>query len=93
MTDEQLEDLFQFLTGNWYDRDEDDTTIVREFLAEAETSYIADCINLVRLFIADPEAEQVKSQFIRKSVWHYLPEEENAPIEWLKKMLSLMEKV
>lgn len=91
LTDEQLEELFQFLTGNWYDRDENDVAIVYEIVAETDPQYLSSCIRLIRLFLSMPESYKTKSDLIRKWVWRYLPEKVDAPIEWLRGILALLE--
>src|SRR2546423_1488406 len=91
MTNEDLENLYQFLGGYWYDREEDDFSIVNEFVAENPPHIVANYINSIRHFINSSDPMEVKSDYVRKMVWRYFPEDVEAPIKWLKEIHSLLE--
>lgn len=90
MTADEREDLYQFLASNWYDREENDSEIVGALVSEADPEYITESLNLIQIFLADPESTEEKSEFVRHAVWRYIPEGTDAPIEWLKKIQLLL---
>jgi len=91
MKKEELEDIYQFLAGYWYDREEEDAAIVNEFVAEVDPQIAVKYADLIERFIASPESIRNKSEFIRKAVWRWFsPEEADAPIKWLEGILSLL---
>ena len=92
MNKEMLEDVYQLLGSYWYDREDDDIAIVNEFVRENPPQVVERYINSVKQFIDLPEPIQVKSDFVRKTAWRYFPQDVEAPIKWLKDILSLLEK-
>jgi hypothetical protein len=91
MKKEELEDIYQFLAGYWYDREEGDAVIVNEFVGEVDPQIALKYVDLIERFIESPESIQNKSDFIRRAVWRWFPlEEVNAPIKWLEGILSLL---
>ncbi|MER3404610.1 MAG: hypothetical protein C4289_05110 [Chloroflexota bacterium] len=91
MTEEELESLYQFLAGYWYDREEDDRAIVQEFLQDATPQEVRRYIQLLRHFLEWPESPQRKAEIVRKAVWRWFPDDVNAPLAWLHNVLSLIE--
>lgn len=92
MTNKEKEALGQFLGGTWYDRPEDDATIIKEFVSEASPACVAEQVQLIQNFLNSPESVQAKSEFIRKEVWLYFPDEEGVPLKWLTGVLSQLER-
>lgn len=93
LTTEEWQDLYQFLAGYWYDREDDDVAIVQEFVNDVTPELRAKYTQLIRKFVVSPDSIQTKLDFIRKSVWRWFPSDTDAPINWLKEILLLLEGV
>jgi hypothetical protein len=91
MTDAKLEALYQFLAGYWYDREEDDRAIVQEFLQDATPEEVRRSILLLRRFLEWPETSQRKADIVRGAVWRWFPDDDTAPIQWLRNILTMIE--
>ena len=93
MKPQDISDLFQFLAGYWYDRNDEDEVIVAEFVGEVNQKLIIQHIDLIKSFIDSDMPAKSKEDFIRKAAWRWFPEDvENSPVIWLKKILALLEK-
>jgi hypothetical protein len=91
MQKEELDEIYQFLAGYWYDREEDDAAIVNEFVGEVDPQIAVKYVDLIERFMASSEPKQNKADFIRRAVWRWFPPEEvDAPIKWLEGILSLL---
>ncbi|HET8522474.1 MAG TPA: hypothetical protein VFL82_04515 [Thermomicrobiales bacterium] len=94
MTQEENDLLSQFLAGYWYDREEDDTTIVREFVEDAtpdeRASVVKAAQHALQVPVGNPEYAEL-GRLIRRSAWVWFPEDPKAPFEWLSRILSLLE--
>jgi len=92
MTDQEMAEIYQLLGGYWHDREEDDAAIVAEFVGETSPQVLAKYVDLLRRFIDSPMPAEKKAEFIQGAVWRWFtPEDVNAPIAWLKTILSRLE--
>ena len=91
MINEQKEEIFQFLAGNWYSRPENDFEIVKDILRNISPEKLRHQLDLIRDYLADPVSIEDKNTFIRGSVQRYIPEGIDAPIVWLKKISHLLD--
>lgn len=93
MTNEEMEILLSFLGGYWYDREEEDATIVREIQTDFEPDNLKERIRLIQKFLAESATPASKAKTIRSAVWRWFPpDDDDAPIRWLKEILSMLKK-
>ncbi len=91
MTKKELEDIYQFLAAYWYDREEDDMSIVNEFVRDVTSERLEYQVRLLKQFTDSIDSKQFTSDFIRRAAWRYFPPEIDAPINWLKGIILLLE--
>jgi hypothetical protein len=91
LAENERELLFQFLAGYWYDRAEEDEVIVAQYVADVSPEELVELVRVVRKFIDSPCPSAEKSAFIRSLVWRSLPENDEAPIDWLRTILAHLE--
>jgi hypothetical protein len=91
MPNQQKEEIFQFLAGNWYSRPENDSEIIEEIVETIGRDKIHQHIILIRHYLASSESPADKDTFIRQSVQRYIPEEVNAPLVWLNEIIQYLE--
>jgi hypothetical protein len=84
-------DLFEFLAGNWFDRPESDETIAQEILLQEDQTYLQQSIGLAHAFLEGEMPTQEKAAFLRRSVWRSFGEGDEAPLDWLRQILTLLE--
>ena len=85
------DDLFEFLAGNWFDRPESDEAIAEEILLQEDPAYLKHSIELAHAFLEGDIPTQQKAAFLRRSVWRSFGEGDEAPLEWLRRILTLLE--
>ena len=54
---------------------------MHELVTKADPEYLNSCLELIELFLASPESYQAKSEFVRNSVWRFIPEGIDACIQ------------
>lgn len=91
MLNQEIEEIFQFLAGNWYSRPENDLEIVEEVVENISPDKLHQQIELIRYYLSSSESPVDKDTFIRKSVQRYIPEGLNASIDWLNGIIHFLE--
>src|SRR6266403_4413473 len=91
MLNQEREEIFQFLAGNWYSRPENDLEIVKEVVDNIRPDKLRQEIDLLRHYLAGAQATASKAAFIRKSVQRYIADDDDAAIDWLNEVIRLLE--
>ena len=90
LTDEQLKELSGFLGGNWYDRSEDDETIIKEYIKTENTEIIERTNTLITKFLRSDLPLKEKVHIIKDSAWRKFPDKDADVVKWLEKIQVML---
>jgi hypothetical protein len=91
MTADERETIFQFLAGNWYDREEEDDEIVAEYVNLATPEEARQAAAAVAAALGRVEDRGELAALVRRAAWRWFPDETEAPIAWLREVRGLLE--
>ncbi len=92
LTEEQLKEFSGFLGGTWYDRPEDDETIIQEYLQTEKPEFIEKTIALITQFLSSDLPLKEKASVVKDSAWRKFSDDDVGVIKWLEKILLMLKK-
>ncbi|QXE01503.1 contact-dependent growth inhibition system immunity protein [Terribacillus sp. DMT04] len=88
MNEEKLEELFQFLAGNFHQDIESPELALDEFLAETPQKAIEQTVVICEEFLNSELTNQEKEDIIQSSAEIYFPAIGHSPMGWLREVVE-----
>lgn len=87
----EIDTVKQFLMSNWYDREEDDDSILDDLVVHASLDFLEHTLATLRQFRTSPISREEKGKLIKESVWTWFESEAQA-LRWFECIVDNLER-